>query len=91
MVAAPVARLGCGVAGAVLEVEGDPQEIAARYAAEIERISIVEPSVTTEEVSSGGRTLRRHIAQEGGGGRRFEIDLVTEDGAAWLYLSGCEG
>lgn len=92
VVAAPVARLGCGVVGALLEVEGDPREVAARYAAEIERISRVELGVTTEEVRSGGRTLRRHIAQEGGGGRRFEIDLVTgEDDTAWLYLSGCEG
>jgi len=91
LVAAPAWRSGCGGPIAVLEVTDDPSAVLDRYAREIERISVVPPQVFTEEATLGTSRLQRHRASEPGGGRTFALDLVTDAGAAWIFMHACDG
>lgn len=91
MVAAPLPSPDCG-GPAVAQVTGDPAEVLDRYVDEFRRVSVVEPVVTPESGKSGNLSLERRYVNESGGGRLFTAELVTtENGAAWLYLNGCQG
>lgn len=90
LAAAPVWGSGCREPIAVLRVSDNADHVLDAYLSEIARVTGFDPIVSSEEVEGDPQLVRR-IAQVAAGGPRFELDVVTDDGRSWLFLTGCEG